>query len=246
MSESRGGPLVDPADVPDWLCPLVERIAHPDAGRFDARRTDPPAAARPAAVLILFGYGDTGPDVLLLRRADGLNAHPGQVAFPGGALDATDDGPLDAALRESVEEVGVLPDGIRPVAILPELYVAHSGFRVTPIVAHWQAPSPVAPVDLAETAAVARVPISWLADPAHRFRVGIAGRGATPAFLVPGMLVWGFTGVLLSGVLDLGGWAREWDDGDVRGLDEAWLAATETEAMAGFEPPGATCGQGLG
>jgi hypothetical protein len=60
------------------------------------------------------------------------------------------------------------------------------------------------------------------------------------------MLVWGFTGVLLSGVLDLAGWAREWDDRDVRGLDEAWRAATATGPVAGFEPPGATCGQGLG
>lgn len=246
MSESHGGPLVDPADVPGWLRPLVERTAHLDAHLFGARQADPPAWARPAAVLILFGHGDAGPDVLLLRRADGLNAHPGQVAFPGGAVDAADDGPLAAALRESVEEVGVHPNGIRPVAILPELHVPHSGFRVTPIVAHWHAPSPVAPVDPAETAAVARVPISWLADPAHRFQVGFGGRGATPAFVVPGMLVWGFTGVLLSRVLDLAGWTREWDRADVRGLDEAWLAATETEPVAGFEPPGATCGQGLG
>jgi 8-oxo-dGTP pyrophosphatase MutT (NUDIX family) len=244
VSEHGYGPLVDPAEAPGWLRALVERTDGLDATHFGWRRADPPAQARPAAVLILLGNDTAGPDVLLLRRADGLNSHPGQVAFPGGAVDATDDGPLDAAIREAVEEVGVLPEGIRPVAMLPELYVAHSGFRVTPIVAHWHAPSPVAPVDPAETAAVARVPVSWLTDPAHRIRVSVAGRSATPAFLVPGMLVWGFTGLLLSGVLDLAGWGRDWDDREVRDLDEAWQVAGNIGEVAGVEPPDVTSGRG--
>ena len=54
-------------------------------------------------------------------------------------------------------------------------------------------------------------------------------RRATPAFLVPGMLVWGFTAGLLSGLLDLAGWSRRWDRDDVRGLDEAWRAAEEAD-----------------
>lgn len=222
------GPLVDPAELPDWLRPLVERSAHIDVDHFGWPRTLPPSDAREAAVLILFG-ADPDPDLLLLRRADGLNSHPGQVAFPGGALDPGDGGPVDAALREAVEEVGVLSTGIRPVATLPELHVAHSGFRVTPVLAHWQRPSPVAAVDLGETAAVARVPISWLTDPANRLRVSFGDGRKTPAFLVPGMLVWGFTAGLLSGVLDLAGWSRDWNRGDVRDLDEAWRVAEEAE-----------------
>lgn len=244
MSEHACGPLVDPAEVPGWLRALVERTDGLDATHFGWQRAHPPAQARPAAVLILFGNNATGPDVLLLRRADGLNSHPGQVAFPGGGVDATDDGPLAAAIREAVEEVGVLPEGIRPVAMLPELYVAHSGFRVTPIVAHWHAPSPVSPVDPAETAAVARVPVSWLTDPAHRIRVSVAGRRAAPAFLVPGMLVWGFTGLLLSGVLELAGWAREWDEREVRDLDEAWRVTETIGELTGAHPPEPTCGRG--
>lgn len=243
MSEHRYGPLVDPSQAPSWLRGLVEHTDGVDAGHF-WDRADPPVGARPAAVLILLGHDGAGPDVLLLRRADSLNAHPGQVAFPGGAVDATDDGPLDTAIREAIEEVGVLPDGIQPVAMLPELSVAHSGFRVTPIVAHWHTPSPVAPVDPAETAAVARVPISWLTDPAHRIRVSVAGRSVTPAFLVPGMLVWGFTGLLLSGVLDLAGWARDWDDRDVRDVTEAWRVARDIAAVAGGQPPEMTSGRG--
>jgi 8-oxo-dGTP pyrophosphatase MutT (NUDIX family) len=233
VSEHVPGPLVEPAEAPEWLRPLVERTTRLDPTDLGWHRARPPADARRAAVLILLGLGDTGPDVLLLRRADGLNSHPGQVAFPGGALDDDDRGPVDAALREAVEEVGVLPGGVRPVATLPELHVAHSGFRVTPIVAHWQDPSPVAPVDPAETAAVARVPISSLADPANRIRVGVGDRRPTPAFVIPGMLVWGFTGGLLSGVLDLAGWSRDWNRGDVRGLDDAWRAAMKADEVGG-------------
>lgn len=228
MSGSGAGPLVDSAEAPEWLRPLIERSADLERRHF-GWRAHPPETARPAAVLILFGEDVNGPEVLLLRRADGLNSHPGQVAFPGGSLDENDSGPVSAALREAVEEVGVLPGGIRPVATLPELHVPNSGFRVTPVVAHWREPSPVAPVDAGETAAVARVPISWLTEPENRIRVDVPGRHATPAFLVPGMLVWGFTAGLLSGLLDLAGWSRGWDREDVRGLDEAWLAAEEAD-----------------
>ncbi|GAB3673483.1 CoA pyrophosphatase [Saccharopolyspora tripterygii] len=226
---SENGPLVDPADLPEWMRTLVKRTADLDPGHFGWPKDPPPASARAAAVLILLGEGERGPEVLLLRRADGLNSHPGQVAFPGGSLDDVDSGPVDAALREAVEEVGVRLDGIRPVATLPELHVPHSGFRVTPVLAHWTRPSPVAPVDPGETAAVARVPISWLTDPENRVRVRLTSGFAGPAFLVPGMLVWGFTGGLLAGLLELAGWSRSWDRSDVRGLDEAWHAAEEAD-----------------
>ncbi|GAB3281782.1 NUDIX hydrolase [Parasphingorhabdus pacifica] len=230
MTENTPELLVGIDEVPEWLRPLVLRATEIDPGHLGWPTARPPAAARPAAVLVLFGeHESSGPDVLLLRRADGLNSHPGQVAFPGGALDDHDHGPVDAALREAVEEVGVLPAGIRPVATLPELHVPHSGFRVTPVLAHWREPTPVAAVDPRETAAVARVPISWLTDPANRIRVELSGRFPAPAFLVPGMLVWGFTGGLLSGLLDLAGWSRGWDREDVRGLDEAWRAAEEAD-----------------
>lgn len=225
MNPSYPGQPVD-LSLPVWLRDLVERTAGLDPASMDLAgpgwpEPPPPEQARPAAVLILFGEGDQGPDVLLLRRADGLNSHPGQVAFPGGSLDEGDDGPVDAALREAVEEVGLEPDGVRPLAVLPELYVARSGFRVTPVLAYWARPSKVAPVDPGETAAVARVPISWLTDPANRCQVRIGSRLVGPAFLVPGMLVWGFTGGLVAGLLELAGWDRPWDHTDVRELDRA-------------------------
>src|ERR1700716_3186768 len=96
---------------------------------------------------------------------------PGPGEFPGGAPAPADDGPVDTALREAVEEVGLDPAGVRPLALLPRLFVPVSGFDVTPVLAEWTTPSAVRAVDPAETAAVARVPIAHLADPAHRLLV---------------------------------------------------------------------------
>ena len=80
----------------------------------------PPATGgRPSAVLVLFGDGPNGPDLLLIQRSDGLRLHAGQPAFPGGAIDAGDGGPVGAALREAAEEVGLDPGGVDVVGTLP-------------------------------------------------------------------------------------------------------------------------------
>lgn len=161
-------------------------------------------------------------------RADTLDSHAGQVAFPGGGVEAADGGPVDTALREAEEETGVDPAGVRPVAVLPQLYVPVSGFAVTPVLAHWQRPSPVRAVDPRETATVARVPVAELAEPSNRFQVYKRGSGwKGPAFEVDGLFVWGFTAGLLSVLLNLGGWERDWDTTDVRDLD---VALAEHEA----------------
>ncbi|WP_209648116.1 NUDIX hydrolase [Kibdelosporangium banguiense] len=204
---------------------LVEATRDLDPDLF--RRLSPPdhVIARDAAVLILLGEGPGGPDVLLLRRSDDLGSHAGQVAFPGGKADEGDDFPIGTAIREAVEETGVLPEGVLPVAVMPALYVPVSKFLVTPVLAHWQQPSPVCAVDPAETAAVARIPMDHLADPANRFMVRHPLGFTGPAFSAPGMLVWGFTAALLTVVLAAGGWDRPWDQSDVRELDVAWRSS---------------------
>lgn len=221
----KPGPLIDASDAPQWLRRLVEVAGELDARAFTRFSPPPGTQTRPAAVLVLFGdgHGDMeGPDVLLLRRSDDMNSHAGQVAFPGGGADEGDGGPVGTALREAEEETGLDPSGVRPVALLPELWVPVSGFAVTPVLAHWQTPSPVHAVDPGETATVARVPIPALADPANRFRVQREEFGwVGPAFSVNGMFVWGFTAGLLSVLISLGGWEREWDTADVRPLDVA-------------------------
>jgi 8-oxo-dGTP pyrophosphatase MutT (NUDIX family) len=178
----------------------------------------PPGGGRPSAVLILFGDGPDGPDLLLVQRSANLRRHAGQPAFPGGAIDESDGGPVPAALREAAEEAGVDPAGVQVLAVLPELFIARSGFSVTPVLAWWRQPVAVAPGDPAEIASVARVTLADLADPANRLTLRHPSGYAGPAFRVGGMLVWGFTGMLLDRLLAIGGWEREWDSGSPQDL----------------------------
>ncbi len=167
---------------------------------------------------MLFGEGPSGPDVLLIERSHTMASHAGQPAFPGGAVDPGDDGPVAAALREAREETGLDPHGIDVVAQLPALFVPVSDFVVHPVLGWWREPSPVAATDPAEVAAVVRVPVAELADPANRLRVRHLSGFTGPAFDVAGLLVWGFTAGLLDRLLALGGWAVPWDTGRLHEL----------------------------
>ncbi len=170
-------------------------------------------------MLVLFGEGAEGPDLLLIERAATLRSHAGQPAFPGGAQDPEDDGPVAAALREAQEEVGLDPASVEVVGVLPALYLPPSGFVVHPVVAWWRDPHEVGVVDVAEVAAVARVPLADLTDPENRFRITHSSGFIGPAFDVGGMVVWGFTAGLIAGILTLAGWERPWDTARLRELD---------------------------
>ena len=186
----------------------------------------PPATGgRPSAVLVLFGDGPNGPDLLFIQRSDGLRLHAGQPAFPGGAIEPGDAGPVEAALREAAEEVGLDPSGVDVIAAAPELFISRSGFRVIPVLGWWRRPVAVGPADPAEVAAAVRVRVRDLADPANRLTVRHPSGAAGPAFRVGGMLVWGFTAALIDVLLTLGGWERPWDAGRVEDLPAEMLAA---------------------
>jgi 8-oxo-dGTP pyrophosphatase MutT (NUDIX family) len=213
MSSTDGHP-------PSWLRPLVDRAGEVTPDQL-SRFLPPPEGGRESAILILFGPGErtTGPtgqegavgDVLLIERAHDMRSHPRQVAFPGGAIDPDDDGPVAAALREAMEETGLDPAGVDVVTTLPALYLPPSGFVVTPVLAWWRAPSPVSVVDPREVASVHRVPLRELLDPANRMQVTHPSGYVGPAFRVSGLLVWGFTAGLLDRLLRLAGWEQPWD-----------------------------------
>lgn len=206
------------AGLPSWLAEPTAGV--PDLRADDLTRFVPPhGEGRHSAVLLLFG--DT-PDLLLIRRSFQLRSHAGQPAFPGGAVDPGDDGPVAAALREAQEETGLDPAGVRVFGRLPDLWVPVTGWVVSPVLAYWQEPSPVRAADPEEVHSVHRVPIAALADPANRCRVQHPSGFVGPAFQVSGMTVWGFTAGVISGVLDRFGWARPWDESLVIPLpDEA-------------------------
>jgi 8-oxo-dGTP pyrophosphatase MutT (NUDIX family) len=212
--------------VPDWLRDLADAASKME---INPQAQPPVRGGRASAVLVLFGPGvgrggadspapdgaTDDPDLLFIQRSADLRLHAGQPAFPGGAIDADDDGPVAAALREAAEEVGVDPTGVDVVGTLPELFIPRTGFRVVPVLAWWRQPCAVAPVDAAEVAGVERVSVGELADPATRVMVRVPGGFLSPAFRVKGMLIWGFTAVLVDRLLALAGWERPWDTAKV-------------------------------
>jgi 8-oxo-dGTP pyrophosphatase MutT (NUDIX family) len=178
----------------------------------------PVSGGRHSAVLVLFGAGPGGPDLLYIQKNEGLRRHAGQPAFPGGKIEEADDGPVAAALREGAEETGLDPAGVDVLATLPELFISRSQFRVIPVLAWWRAPSAVRPVDIGEVAAVERIRVADLADPANRLMLRYPSGHGGPAFSIGSMLIWGFTAMLTDRLLALGGWERPWDVTTVREL----------------------------
>jgi 8-oxo-dGTP pyrophosphatase MutT (NUDIX family) len=119
---------------------------------------------RPAAVLIPV-VDHPEPTVLLTQRSAHLNDHAGQISFPGGKIDSTDATPLDAALREAWEEVGLTRDFIEPIGYL-DLYGTSFGFRILPTVARVR-PGFTLKINAAEVDDAFEVPLAFLMNPAN-------------------------------------------------------------------------------
>lgn len=234
--------------APLWLTELAQRADGPEGVVPWRRQLAPTGepGQRQSAVLILFsgttgqvnggmarGHGaasaapaGTPPaavppsdiSILLTERAHTMRSHPGQVSFPGGRAEPDDADLAATALREANEEVGVEPDSVAVAGVLSPLNLAVSSHDVSPVLGWWERPGRAWVRQPAEVARVLQVPVADLVDPAHRFRVGHPSGWIGPAFEADGLLVWGFTALLLDGVLRLGGWEREWDESDVRPL----------------------------
>jgi 8-oxo-dGTP pyrophosphatase MutT (NUDIX family) len=207
-------------EPPGWLRDLAATAAVMEVPKV-AR---PPASGgRRSAVLVLFGDGAHGPDLLYIQRSEGLRRHPGQPAFPGGRIEDSDASPVAAALREAVEETGLDPAGVDVLATLPEMFIPRSEFRVVPVLGWWRTPSAVRPTDLGEVAAVERIGVAELADPANRLMMRFPGGRSGPAFSIGPMLIWGFTALLTDRLLALGGFERPWDADTIRALPDGAL-----------------------
>ncbi len=221
--------------VPAWLQTLVDALPGIRGDQL-TRFLPPDDGGRRSAVLALFGEDARGPELLLIERAATMRSHAGQAAFPGGALDPEDDGPVAAALREAEEEVGLDPSSVRVLGELPDLWLPPSGFVVTPVVALWERPHEVRVVDPAEVASVHRVRLADLVDPANRLLITHPSGWIGPAFEVEDLLVWGFTAGVVDRLLHFGGWELPWDRTRRRELDAERLALAARSSPA-FSAP---------
>ncbi len=123
----------------------------------------PETALRPAAVLLAFQEGAGGLRLILTKRSAALRHHPGQIALPGGKLDRQDAGPVDAALREAEEEIGLARGNAEVFATLPP-HRTVTGFSVTPVLARVRTAFDPVP-EAGEVEDVFAVPYRFLARP---------------------------------------------------------------------------------
>ena len=152
--------ITDRLEPLDRLSP-VDRRWSSDFDLDPENWSSPGTPLTPAAVLVGLIERDHGLNVLLTRRSDNMRSHTGQVAFPGGRQDPGE-GPIEAALREAHEEVGLEPHFVRPVGFSTP-YQTGTGFLVTPVVGFIRhgftlTPNPGEVADIFET------PLSFLMD----------------------------------------------------------------------------------
>lgn len=158
----------------------------------------PPGPQIESAVLAGLVPRKHGTQVLLTRRTDGLRHHGGQVSFPGGRVEPTDDSPIAAAIRESNEEIALVASQIHPLGFL-DPFTTISGFRVMPVVAVID-PDYVAVANPDEVADVFEVPLDFLMAPENLRRVEVDYRGRRRVVLEydwPGQRIWGATAAML-------------------------------------------------
>lgn len=158
---------------------------------------------RPASVLLPLVMHPDGPTVLFTQRTEGLQDHAGQVSFPGGSREVRDKDPIETALRETEEEIGLDRSHVEIAGYLSG-YLTVTGYTVTPVVGLVQ-PGFALSTDPLEVAEVFEVPLAFLADPANR-RVEhreLAGHQVRYYVFTYGQhRIWGATAAMLVNFLD--------------------------------------------
>lgn len=164
----------------------------------------PKGTLREAAVLVPIVARPEGLTVMLTRRTDHLDHHPGQISFPGGRVEPEDPSAEATALREAEEEVGLDPALVRVVGRLDQ-YIVRTGFSVVPVVGIVDPNYTIAPDDF-EVAEVFEVPLAFLLDPANHRRDHRRAQDKTRTFYAMqygDYYIWGATAGMLINLYDV-------------------------------------------
>jgi len=191
-----------------------------DALEAHRPRTYPMPGARAAAVLIPV-VGGSEPSLIFTLRTDTVRSHPGQISFPGGAIDPDDASPYAAARREASEEIGLPTEEGRYLGELDTFPTFVSGFVVTPFLV-WLDGSPELRPNPAEVAEVIQVPIAAFRDEI-REDAGFTLKERTyptEAWIWEGHVIWGVTGRIMRELLQILGEAGV---ADPPGGDGSWI-----------------------
>jgi 8-oxo-dGTP pyrophosphatase MutT (NUDIX family) len=176
---------------------LTEALGRPAPEGMQQGDFDPPTVPRHDAAVLIAVTDRPNPGVILTVRREHLRAHAGQIAFPGGRLDANEDH-VAAALREAQEEIALDPAEVRVVGSA-DPYRTITGYRVVPIIG-------AIPPDLAlaphedEVADLFEAPLSFLLDPANHRRMNAEFQGATRHYWQidwQGRRIWGATAAMI-------------------------------------------------
>jgi 8-oxo-dGTP pyrophosphatase MutT (NUDIX family) len=178
---------------------------HDDYDFDPARPAAGPGAVSAAVLLpVVPPASGGGPSLLFTRRTKALARHSGQVSFPGGRSEARDLSPVETALRETMEETGILPSFVSVAGYL-DRYLTGTGFDIQPVVGLLSEGYALAP-NPAEVDAVFEVPLDFLLDPANLRRETrqVGGRERRfYAFTYDGHEIWGATAAI---VVNLAAW----------------------------------------
>jgi 8-oxo-dGTP pyrophosphatase MutT (NUDIX family) len=180
-----------------WIRQCLEQGPHAD-WRDQLPERHAFAEVREAAVLIPLVWRPDGPTVLLTRRSEGLSAHPGQVSFPGGKQDAVDGSPVDTALREAREEIGLHPSAVSVLGVLPR-YVTVTRYSVVPVVGLLDPQTDLRPQP-GEVDEIFEVPLLRVLQPEQYLRHVIERNGETGHYLslsYQRYFIWGATAAML-------------------------------------------------
>jgi 8-oxo-dGTP pyrophosphatase MutT (NUDIX family) len=185
--------------------PLPGNIAHNKmvAKSRPALNSVPNEFTKSSAVLILFYPSAQNINIPLILRPKYDGMHGGQVAFPGGRVEKTDENLIRTALREAQEEIGIRISDVTIIGQLTELFIPPSNYMVQPVVGFLNAKPAFYP-DPKEVDLVFEVSLQELADPNIITTEILDVRGVeieAPLYSIMGNTIWGATAMMIAELL---------------------------------------------